>query len=102
MVAYRLLQLGAINLSTWETLTERFRMAWLARKEREALEEGHGGGPSYYVVRRHRLGKALLGLVSRSLGEGLLTPTKAALLLGVKPRNVDPLIFGDTSARGGR
>jgi Zn-dependent peptidase ImmA (M78 family) len=103
MVAYRLFQLGVIDPATWKQLTKHFRKAWLASKERDALkDERGGGGPNYYVVRRHRLGKALLGLVSRSLGEGLLTPTKAGLLLGVKPRNVDPLIFGDTSARGGR
>ena len=103
MVAYRLFQLGVIDSATWKELTENFRKAWIASKERQALkDERRGGGPNYYVVRRHRLGKALLGLVSRSLGEGLLTPSKAGLLLGVKPRNVGPLIFGDTSARGGR
>lgn len=103
MVAYRLFQLGLIGSATWEELTEHFRKAWLASQKRDSLEtERRGGGPNYYVVKRHRLGKALLGLVSRSLGEGLLTPTKAGLLLGVKPRNVDPLIFGDRPARGGR
>ncbi len=104
MVAFRLFQLGSINQATWGKLSEHFLRAWLASKERDALkkEERSGGGPNYYVVRRHRLGKALLGLVSRSLGEGLLTPTKAGLLLGVKPRNVDPLVFGEASGRGGR
>ena len=103
MVAYKLFQLGLVDQGTWKGLTEHFRKAWVASKEQDALsDERKAGGPNYYVVRRHRLGKALLGLVGRSLGEGLLTPTKAGLLLGVKPRNVDPLIFGETTARGGR
>jgi Zn-dependent peptidase ImmA (M78 family)/transcriptional regulator with XRE-family HTH domain len=103
MVAYKLLQLDLIGRTTWNELTEQFRKAWLASQERDVLEtDRRGGGPNYYVVKRHRLGKALLGLVTRSLVEGLITPTKAGLLLGVKPRNVDPLVFGDRPARGGR
>lgn len=103
MVAYRLFQLGAVNQATWDKLSEHFLQAWLASQEGDALKKDErSGGPSYYVVRRHRLGKALIGLVGRSLGEGLLTPTKAGLLLGVKARNVEPLVFGDGPARGGR
>lgn len=103
MVAYRLFRSGVIGERVWNELAEHFKKEWLASRERDGLEDRRSeGGPNYYVVRRHRLGKALLGLVSRSLGEGLLTPTKAGLLLGVKPRNVDPLIFGDAVARGGR
>ena len=55
-------------------------------------KKSDGKGPSYYVVRRHRLGHALLGLVSRSLSEGMITYTKAGQVLGVKPRNVAPLL----------
>jgi Zn-dependent peptidase ImmA (M78 family)/transcriptional regulator with XRE-family HTH domain len=104
MVAYRLLQLDLIGPSTWNELTDHFRKAWLASQERGVIDADRrgGGGPNYYAVKRHRLGKALLGLVTRSLGDGLITPTKAGLLLGVKPRNVDPLVFGDRRVRGGR
>lgn len=49
---------------------------------------------SYYVVKRHRLGNALLDLVRRSLIENTITPTKAGHVLGVKPRNVEPLVNG--------
>lgn len=102
MVAYRLLQLEAIKRETWSELTAHFKKAWLTRRQQEKLEDTSSGGPNYYVVKRHRLGKALLGLASRSISEGLLSPTKAGLLLGVKPRNVAPLLFGDGSVRGGR
>eukprot|EP01037_Dinobryon_pediforme_P012863 gene12863-12963_t len=45
------------------------------------------GGANYYVVRRHRLG-SLVTFARRALDAGVLSPTKAALVLGVKPRNV--------------
>ena len=82
-------------------LKERFRHEWLASKEREAIKQGKNeGGPSYYVVKRHRVGKALLGLVGRSLGEGVLTYTTAGRLLGVRARNVEPLLSVEVPSRG--
>jgi Zn-dependent peptidase ImmA (M78 family) len=102
MVAYRLFRARAITRRNWDDLKRHFREAWLAHKEREALKKANrDGGPSYYVVRRHRIGKALLGLVGRSLGEGLLTYTKAARLLGVKARNVGPLLSTEGPKREG-
>lgn len=102
MVAYRVFRMGAITSKTWGDLNKRFRQDWLERKEREALKQAtREGGPSYYVVRRHRIGKALLDLAGRSLGEGLLTYTKAGRLLGVRARNVEPLLSGEPPSRGG-
>ncbi len=93
MVAYRVLRMGAVTYKTWGDLNNRFKQDWLEHKEREAIRQAtREGGPSYYVVRRHRIGKALLDLASRSLGEGLLTYTKAARILGVRARNVEPLL----------
>lgn len=101
MVAYRVFRAGTITEKTWEDLREKFHNDWVAHKEREALKQkSRDGGPSYYVVRRHRIGKALLALANRSLGEGLLTYTKAARLLGVKARNVEPLLSSGGSGRG--
>jgi len=94
MVAFKLLQSGIIREGTWQELTDRLRRDWLASRAKAAELERGEGGPSYYVVRRHRLGPALLDLVRRSLGEGLLTYTRAGQVLGVKPRNVDPLLHG--------
>jgi Zn-dependent peptidase ImmA (M78 family) len=102
MVAYRMFRTGAIAEKTWDNLREKFYKDWVAHTEREALKQkGREGGPSYYVIRRHKIGKALLALANRSLGEGLLTYTKAARLLGVKARNVEPLLSGGSPSRGG-
>jgi len=101
MVAYRVFRMGGITHKTWSDLNKRFEQDWLEHKEKEALRQAtREGGPSYYVVRRHRVGKALLDLAGRSLGEGLLTYTKAGLLLGVRARNVEPLLSGEPSKRG--
>lgn len=95
MVAYKLLRSDRITNELWRSISAAFRDQWLrdraANRDRNKQKEG---GPSYYVVRRHRLGIALLELVQRSLGEGNLTPTKAGKVLGVKPRNVEPLLRG--------
>lgn len=103
MVAYKLLRTDVITQITWRQIADRLREEWLAARKREEQDEAPAstGGPSYYVVKRHRLGNALLNVIKRSLNEGIITPTKAAQVLGVKPRNVDPLIHG-TSTEGGR
>ncbi len=103
MVAYKLLRLGLIAEPTWRQLTNRFREEWLASRRNEEVEgSGESGGPSYYVVKRHRLGNALLDTIRRSLDEGILSPTKAAQALGVKARNVDPLLNGTVVEQGRR
>jgi hypothetical protein len=103
MVAFKLLRAELITATAWRQVADRLNQEWLQARQREELEEASGvtGGPSYYVVRRHRLGNALLGVMRRSLNEGIITPTKAAQVLGVKPRNVEPLLHG-TSTEGGR
>jgi Zn-dependent peptidase ImmA (M78 family) len=92
MVAYKLLRLDIIALARWRELDKYYEDEWLAAQAREASKDKNERGPSYYVVKRHRLGHALLDLVRNSLAEGFLTHTKAGRVLGVKPRNVDPLI----------
>jgi Zn-dependent peptidase ImmA (M78 family)/transcriptional regulator with XRE-family HTH domain len=94
MVAYKLLRADVISEATWRRVAEQLRQEWLASSRRQEQEGGDNGGPSYYVVKRHRLGNALLDVIRRSLGEGIITYTKAAQVLGVKPRNVDPLVHG--------
>jgi Zn-dependent peptidase ImmA (M78 family) len=103
MIAYRLYRLGVIDERRWNQLSTRFKQEWLASREREAIERrSREGGPSYYVVKRHRLGDALVNFVTRSVGEGLLSYTKAGQVLGVKARNVNPLLFPAPPKRGGR
>jgi len=101
MVAYKLLRSGVIHEEKWGELRDHFRKEWLASKARREEADRGEGGPSYYVVKRHRLGSALLDLVRHSLGEGLLTHTKAGQVLGVKPRNVEPLLH-EAPLRGRR
>ena len=99
MVAYKLYRAGMIGKTTWAALDQRFKDQYLQFKQREAEKNRKAeGGPNYYIVRRHRLGQALLGLVRRSLDEGTITYTKASRVLGVKPRSVEPLL----SLRGAR
>ncbi len=105
MVAYRFFLANLISDTTWRTIADHFRQEWIAgQKKREDAEVDDDGsrGPSYYVVKRHRLGEALLDMVRRSIGEGILTHTKAAQILGVKPRNVEPLLHGTASETKGR
>lgn len=92
MVAYKLLRAGLITPDKWRTLVKHYDDEWVIAQEQSASKERSDGGPSYYVVKRHRLGHALVDLVRNSLAEGFLSHTKAGRVLGVNPRNVDPLI----------
>jgi Zn-dependent peptidase ImmA (M78 family) len=93
MVAYKLFRVGLITQPFWSKLQAHFTKEWREFKQREAEKNrAVDGGPSYYVVRRHRIGPAVLDLVRRSLHEGNITHTKAGRVLGVNPRNVEPLL----------
>jgi len=93
MVAYRLQLAGRISLQDWQRLSASFREDWQnSRTTRRERQRGQDGGPNYYVVRKHRLGDALVRLVRRHVREGDLSPTRAARILGVKARGVETLI----------
>jgi len=98
MVAYRLFRAGKIDEPLWRALTARFREEWLAQKAAKRERKG-SSGPDYYIVRRSRLGSALLHFAARHVNGGTLTPTKAGKVLGVKPRSVAPLL--NVAALGG-
>ena len=93
MVAYRLYRAGIINLRQWERLSRAFREHWVhtqaMSRERARAQQG---GPSFYVVKRHRLGTALIESVGRMLRGGDLTTSKAGKVLGVKPQQVQTLV----------
>lgn len=98
MVAYRLFVTGKISEKQWTQIAGIFRARWLASKEAKKIKAKLSEtGPNYYVVRRHRIGNALLSLIGRSLSEGTITPTKAGKVLGVKPRSVAPLLKSTTT-----
>jgi Zn-dependent peptidase ImmA (M78 family)/transcriptional regulator with XRE-family HTH domain len=100
MVAYSLWRGKLLSDEAWGTLRALFKAQW--RKSRDARRERRpdDSGPSYYIVRRHRLGPALLRFVSRSMSDGALTPTQASRILGVKPRSVAPLLSTDAVSGG--
>jgi Zn-dependent peptidase ImmA (M78 family) len=92
MVAYCLLRGGFLTDNTWRALAAQFASQWRASRDAKRERQSESGGPNYYIVRRHRLGTALLHFASRALADGSLTPTKASQVLGVKPRSVAPLL----------
>ena len=93
MVAYKLYRAGVIEQATWRELSTAFREQWLnARAARRERARDQDGGPSYFVVRRHRVGTALIDLVRRVMAGGALTTSKAGKVLGVKPKNVQALV----------
>lgn len=97
MLAYNLLLAGRIKHANWQALDGRFREMWLAEKARERelnKAAAKTGGPTYYITRRHRLGRAMLTFARQSIDSGSLTPAKAAQVLGVAPRSVYPLLQG--------
>ena len=103
MVAYNLYRIGKISEPFWNQLSEVFRNRWLAQRaeqrERNRAQEERTG-PGYFVVRRHRIGPALISLVGRTMAEGSLTTLQAGRVLGVNPKNVDPLLGIGAPAAG--
>lgn len=92
MVAYRLFKAGRITLAIWQALDAGIRVRRAAERRRERDRRIDSEGPSYYVVRRHRLGDAMLDFARHYSDAGALSPSKAAKVLGVKPRSVYPLL----------
>lgn len=100
MVAYRLYRAGVIEQTSWRRITNVFREQRIqAQAESRERARTHDGGPSYYVLRRHRVGAALIDLVRRMLTGGAITTSKAGKVLGVKPRNVDALLKSSQPSR---
>jgi Zn-dependent peptidase ImmA (M78 family) len=99
MVAYKLLREEIIERELWSRLTAFFRSQW--RGGREAQRERNRdreGGPNYYVVKRHRLGGALVSFARRMLADGTMSPSKAGKVLGVKASNVYGIVSTDVGS----
>ena len=92
-VAFRLGRLGWITPEMHQQFSHTFAKRWRDQKvSTKAKTQMKEGGPDYYVVKQHRLGDALVGVVRRTVRENRLTHTKAAKILSVKPASVEPLI----------
>ncbi|HYU14017.1 MAG TPA: XRE family transcriptional regulator [Stellaceae bacterium] len=93
LVTYRYLRSGWISDQIAGELfgyfAERLRRL---KQQSSASRDPEGAGPSYYTVRRHQLGRALLDVVRRGLQGDVITHTKAAKILGVSPASVGPLL----------
>lgn len=95
LIAYRLYKSQRISRERWQELKAIFHQEWEAEKARQKTRAAESeNGPTYYVVRRHRVGAALVNVVRWAIAEGFLTPTKAGRVLGVRPNNVQALIGG--------
>jgi len=92
LVSYRLLRQGSIDNKMWSDLSIYFKNKWLASKEiQKERNKKQDGGPNYFIVRRNKLGNALVSFAERMMYSGALTTTKAGLLLGIKPLKVHKL-----------
>jgi Zn-dependent peptidase ImmA (M78 family)/transcriptional regulator with XRE-family HTH domain len=92
LIAYGLFKADCISADVWRALDVELRARWIAERRREKDRSKDSDGPSYYVVRRHRLGTTMLDFARRYTDAGELSPSKAAKVLGVKPRSVSPLL----------
>lgn len=94
MVAYKLYRMGILDFERWKLLSQTFRKMWIDRRNERRIRarEQESGGPSYYPVRRHRIGKGLLELVGSMMRAGGITTSKAGKVLGVKAKNVQNLL----------
>lgn len=94
MVSYNLLRAGLIPGTIYQELSANFDAERIRQKDEDETE----GGPSYYVVRRHRLGSSLINFVDRMISIGALSTPKAGIVLGVKPTAVYQLISQNKAA----
>ena len=89
MISYNLFLNNYISQNHWNELRGIFRAEYNKTKNKNKEKKS---SPDYYVVRRHRIGDALIGFVSQNLQMGEITSIKAAKVLGVKPQNLEKLI----------
>ena len=94
MVAYKAYRAFLISQDLYRQLSSVFRQEWREERERARANarQQRNGGPNYYTVRQHRLGSRLTGLVEHMMAADALSTSKAARILGIKPRQVQPLL----------
>ncbi len=95
MVAYRLQQNNLITSDQYRRFASELTKYGHEQQERQSVESGKQaktGGPSIYVLQKHRVGLPLLELVGRNLRNGNLSHSKAATILGTKIGAVEPLL----------
>ena len=96
VIAYLLMLDKKISQACWETLQRQFKRdsnnhITTERKRRRT----QFGGANYYTIRRYQLGDRLIDLTRYYVDAGLLSATRAGVVLGVAPTSVHPLLFPD-------
>lgn len=93
MAAYRLWRERKADSETYSEVVRILGEQWQRQRasEREKNRDNESG-PNYYIVRRHRLGDALLRFVGHGLRADAMTHTTAARVLGVRLGAVEPLL----------
>lgn len=95
MVAYKGYRAGVLGQAVYQELANKFRRQWLDDRDTTRRQQRQtDGGPDYYAVRRHRIGNKLVSLVARMTDTGALSTTKAAIVLDIKPTQVERLTGG--------
>ncbi len=93
MAAYRLWRVRKTDAETYGEVVSILAEQWEHQRARDREKNRNSdSGPNYYIVRRHRLGDALLRFVGHGLRADALTHTTAAKVLGVRPGAVEPLL----------
>ena len=94
MVAYNLRLAGKVDWPRWQELQNKFTKERIEQnmREKERRKDQKGPPPNPNVIHRSSLGKPLISLARRSMDAGMLTPSKAGIILGVKPRRVEAIL----------
>ncbi|GGZ45403.1 ImmA/IrrE family metallo-endopeptidase [Asticcacaulis endophyticus] len=93
MVAYRYWRKSWIEDATAKELFKLYRDRWASnRAEQRERNRNTEGGPSFYTIKQSKLGNALISLIQRNLYDNLISPSRAAKVLGVNVGSVEPLI----------
>ena len=94
MVAYNLHWVGKVDWPRWQELQNKFTKERIEQnmREKERRKDQKGPPPNPNVIHRSSLGKPLINLARRSMDAGRLTPSKAGIILGVKPRRVEAIL----------
>ncbi|MXZ21720.1 MAG: ImmA/IrrE family metallo-endopeptidase [Caldilineaceae bacterium SB0665_bin_25] len=93
MIAYKAYRSDLITRATYNQLKVLYREEWLRNREKHREHTRQNETIlNYYRVRRHRLGSRIIGMVRRMMAADALSTSSAAQILGVKPRQVQPLL----------
>ena len=93
MVVYNAFRADLINRGQYHKFTQYFRERWKEQRENERIMNREtASGPDHYVVRRYHIGNSMRVFAKRMMDSGALSTSKAAKILGVKPKQVQKML----------